>query len=74
MSRSSLDDVSTTTGTDRVRGSLRICRSRAREDDDVALVFAQLGERRLRTGISALLDRRLVVVPMDLVEVDVGRA
>jgi ATP-dependent helicase/nuclease subunit A len=40
--------------------AFRICRALAREDDDVALVFAQLGERRLRTGISALLDRRLV--------------
>src|SRR5206468_6268347 len=40
--------------------ALRICRAVASEDDDVALVFAQLGERRLRTGIAALLDRRLV--------------
>jgi ATP-dependent helicase/nuclease subunit A len=40
--------------------ALRICRGVARDDDDVALVFAQLGERRLRTGIAALLDRRLV--------------
>ena len=40
--------------------ALRICRALAREDDDVALVFAQLGERRLRAGIAALLDRRLV--------------
>jgi ATP-dependent helicase/nuclease subunit A len=40
--------------------ALRICRSLAREDDDVALVFAQLGERRLRAGLAALLDRRLV--------------
>jgi ATP-dependent helicase/nuclease subunit A len=40
--------------------ALRICRGIAAEDDDVALVFAQLGERRLRGGISALLDRRLV--------------
>ena len=40
--------------------ALRVCRAVAREDDDVALVFAQLGERRLRTGIGALLDRRLV--------------
>ncbi|MCU1381506.1 MAG: addA 2 [Acidobacteria bacterium] len=40
--------------------ALRICRGIAREEDDVALVFAQLGERRLRAGISALLDRRLV--------------
>jgi ATP-dependent helicase/nuclease subunit A len=40
--------------------ALRICRGIARDDDDVALVFAQLGERRLRTGLAALLDRRLV--------------
>src|SRR5206468_6478336 len=40
--------------------ALRICRAVAKEDDDVALVFAQLGERRLRAGIAALLDRRLV--------------
>jgi ATP-dependent helicase/nuclease subunit A len=40
--------------------ALRICRGVAREDEDVALVFAQLGERRLRGGIAALLDRRLV--------------
>jgi ATP-dependent helicase/nuclease subunit A len=40
--------------------ALRICRAVAATDDDVALVFAQLGERRLRTGIAALLDRRLV--------------
>src|SRR6187397_1411518 len=42
--------------------ALRICRGIAREDDDVALVFAQLGERRLRTGLSSLIDRRLVAV------------
>jgi ATP-dependent helicase/nuclease subunit A len=40
--------------------ALRVCRGLAAEDDDVALVFAQLGERRLRTGIAALLERRLV--------------
>ncbi len=40
--------------------ALRICRAMAPDDDDVALVFAQLGERRLRSGIAALLDRRLV--------------
>jgi ATP-dependent helicase/nuclease subunit A len=40
--------------------ALRVCRAVAREDDDVALVFAQLGERRLRSGLAALLDRRLV--------------
>src|SRR5215467_13383683 len=40
--------------------ALRVCRGLARDDEDVALVFAQLGERRLRAGIAALLDRRLV--------------
>ena len=40
--------------------ALRISRAHAREDDDVALVFAQLGERRLRAGLGTLLDRRLV--------------
>jgi ATP-dependent helicase/nuclease subunit A len=40
--------------------ALRICRAIARDDDDVALVYAQLGERRLRAGLTALLDRRLV--------------
>jgi ATP-dependent helicase/nuclease subunit A len=40
--------------------ALRLCRAVAQDDDDVALVFAQLGERRLRIGIAALLDRRLV--------------
>ena len=39
-------------------GALRICRARARQDEDVALVFAELGERRLRAGLAALLDRR----------------
>ncbi|HYM26285.1 MAG TPA: UvrD-helicase domain-containing protein, partial [Vicinamibacterales bacterium] len=40
--------------------AFRICRGVAREDEDVALLFAQLGERRLRAGIAALLDRRLL--------------
>ena len=40
--------------------ALRICRGVAKDDDDVALVFAQLGERRTRTGLAQLLDRRLV--------------
>jgi ATP-dependent helicase/nuclease subunit A len=44
--------------------SLRICRAVATEDDDVALLFAQLGERRLRKGLSGLLDRRLVAPKM----------
>ena len=39
--------------------TLRICRSAAREDAHVALVFAQLGERRARAGLAALLNRRL---------------
>ncbi|HVC18658.1 MAG TPA: UvrD-helicase domain-containing protein [Vicinamibacterales bacterium] len=40
--------------------TLRICRAQAREHDDVALVFAQLGEPRLRDGLTMLLARRLV--------------
>jgi ATP-dependent helicase/nuclease subunit A len=40
--------------------ALRICRGLAKGDDDVALVFAQLGERRLRSGLASLVDRRLV--------------
>lgn len=40
--------------------TFRMCRAVAKEDEAVALVFAQLGERRLRTGVAALLDRRLV--------------
>jgi ATP-dependent helicase/nuclease subunit A len=40
--------------------ALRICRSVAQDDEDVALVFAQLSERRLREGLASLLDRRLV--------------
>jgi ATP-dependent helicase/nuclease subunit A len=40
--------------------TLRICRAVAREDETVALVFAQLSERRLRAGLTALLHRRVV--------------
>jgi ATP-dependent helicase/nuclease subunit A len=40
--------------------ALRIGRHLARTDDDVAMVFAQLSERRLREGLAALVDRRLV--------------
>ncbi len=40
--------------------ALRICRGIAREDAHVALVFAQLGDRRVRAGLAALLNRRLV--------------
>jgi ATP-dependent helicase/nuclease subunit A len=41
-------------------GALRTCRSLAREDENVALVFAQLGDRRARSGLAALLHRRIV--------------
>jgi ATP-dependent helicase/nuclease subunit A len=40
--------------------SLRILVGLAREDDDIALVLAQLGISRAREGLAALLDRRLV--------------
>ena len=40
--------------------ALRICRGVAREDQNVALVFAQLGDRRARAGLASLLSRRLV--------------
>ena len=40
--------------------ALRTCRSLAREDEHIALVFAQLGDRRARRGLAALLNRRLV--------------
>src|SRR5688572_18936603 len=40
--------------------ALRICRTVAREDEHVALVFAQLGDRRARAGLAALLNRRIV--------------
>jgi ATP-dependent helicase/nuclease subunit A len=40
--------------------TLRICRGVAREDEHVALVFAQLGDRRARAGLAALLNRRVV--------------
>ena len=40
--------------------AVRMCRSLSRDDQDVALVFAQLGERRVRTALASLLHRRLV--------------
>jgi ATP-dependent helicase/nuclease subunit A len=40
--------------------ALRACRTLAREDENVALVFAQLGDRRAKAGLAALLSRRLV--------------
>ena len=43
-------------------GALRVGRRLAAKDPDVELVMARLGERRLRAGLAALLDRRLVAV------------
>ena len=40
--------------------ALRIGRGLALDDADVGLVFAELGEGRLRKGLAALLDRRMV--------------
>ena len=40
--------------------ALRICRALAADDEEVALVFAHLGERRARHGLAILLQRRLV--------------
>src|SRR3954454_23319279 len=40
--------------------ALRACRGIAATDPAVALLFAQLGEPRLREGLAVLLDRRLV--------------
>ena len=40
--------------------ALRTCRGLAQEDENVALVFAQLGDRRARAGLAALLQRRIV--------------
>ncbi len=44
--------------------ALRICRAVARQDATVALVFAELGDYRLREGLRRLLDRRLVAGPI----------
>jgi ATP-dependent helicase/nuclease subunit A len=40
--------------------ALRICLVRARVDEDLALVLAQLGVNRARAGLTHLLERRLV--------------
>jgi ATP-dependent helicase/nuclease subunit A len=40
--------------------ALRVCRGIAATDPGVALLFAQLGEPKLRAGLAVLLDRRLV--------------
>ena len=42
--------------------TLRIGRAQAAHDEDIALLFARLGEARLRQALSRLLDRRLVAV------------
>ncbi len=41
-------------------GALRVGRRLAATDPDVALLLTTLGERRMRTGLTSLLDRRLV--------------
>jgi len=43
--------------------ALRICRGLARDQESVALVFAQLTESSVRRGLDALLNRRLVARP-----------
>jgi ATP-dependent helicase/nuclease subunit A len=40
--------------------AMRACRGLAASDAAVALLFAELGEARLRAGLAVLLDRRLV--------------
>ena len=40
--------------------ALRVSRAAARDDDNVALAFSQLGERRVRAGLASLLNRRIV--------------
>lgn len=40
--------------------ALRVCRRLAKDDPQVSLVFSQIGERRARAGLAALLNRRLV--------------
>jgi ATP-dependent helicase/nuclease subunit A len=40
--------------------TLKIARGAARDDADLAMVFIQLRERRLREGLAGLLERRLV--------------
>ncbi|MEP7118404.1 MAG: UvrD-helicase domain-containing protein, partial [Acidobacteriota bacterium] len=42
--------------------TLRLGRAHSARDDGLALLFARLGEGRLRTALSRLLDRRLVAV------------
>ena len=39
--------------------ALRLCRALARDDAHVALVFAQLGDRRARAGLATLLNHRI---------------
>src|SRR5262249_39109819 len=44
-----------------IDSALRMGRHLARTEVDVAMLFVQLGERRLRPGLASLLERRLVV-------------
>jgi ATP-dependent helicase/nuclease subunit A len=41
--------------------ALSVCRHLARDDEEIALAFTQLGERRLRAALGELVGRRLVV-------------
>jgi ATP-dependent helicase/nuclease subunit A len=43
--------------------TMRACRARARHDEEVALLYAQLGEVRLRKGLGILLGQRMVAEP-----------
>jgi ATP-dependent helicase/nuclease subunit A len=54
--------------------AFQICRAVAREDHSVALVFSQLGERRARAGLAALLHRRLVAPDVLARYLDTARA
>jgi ATP-dependent helicase/nuclease subunit A len=40
--------------------AVRLCRGLAREREELSLAFSQLGERRLRSGLAVLLNRRIV--------------
>lgn len=43
--------------------ALRVCRNLARQQEPIALVFAQLSERSIRKGLEALLSRRVAARP-----------
>ena len=54
--------------------AVRVCRVSAREDETVALVFSQLGERRVRAALTTLLNRRLVAPEILTRYLDTSRA